>query len=43
MYSLRVVGAMQKYRSSKTVAPAPQRMQRDPPKPFCETDEEAKE
>ena len=29
--------------SSKTVAPAPQRMQREPPKPFCATDEEAKE
>ena len=29
--------------SSKTVAPAPQRMEREPLKPYCVTDEEAKE
>ena len=29
--------------SSETVTPVPQRMQREPPKPFCATDEEAKE
>ena len=28
---------------SKTTAPVPQRMQREPPKPSCATDEEAKE